>query len=239
MLVLSVAFTVILIIPLAQPHLSQSTRNTLDTLDYSLWAAYAVEYFALLSTAPQKRRYFLHHIPDFLMVLLPMMRPLRAFRAGRLVVTALAGAEHSRERLISKAPMYAAFMAGLVLLCSSVMVLSVERTTAHSNIKTFGEAVWWSVTTLTTTGYGDFYPVTAGGRVIAAALMLTGLSLLGITTASVASWFVKLTDQQEEVEMKRVLNVLERLEARLDALERSEEKMLTEAEEVLEHPEQR
>ena len=237
MLILSLAFTVILIIPLAHPKLSTGARTTLDTIDYSLWAAYAVEYFALLSTAPEKRKYFLHHIPDFLMVFLPMLRPLRAFRAGRLLVAAAATTEHSRERLLSKAPLYAAFMASLVLLCSSVMVLGVEKDAPHATIKTFGEAVWWSITTLTTTGYGDYYPVTAGGRVIAAALMLTGLSLLGITTASVASWFVKLTDQEEEVEMKRVLAIMERLEERLDKMEQSEAQVLAEAEEALEEAE--
>jgi voltage-gated potassium channel len=233
MLVLSIVLTVVLIIPLADRHLSDANRRLLDTLDYALWAAYAIEYFALVATAPKKRTYVAHHVPDLLMVLLPMMRPLRAFRAGRLVIAALAGAEHSRERFASKAALYAAFMAMLAVLCASVMVLSAERDAPGANIKTFGIAVWWAVTTLTTTGYGDYFPVTVAGRIIAGALMLTGLSVLGITTASVASWFVRLTDEKDEIEMARVLAVLERLEARLVAMEQTEVEVLQEAEEVM------
>jgi voltage-gated potassium channel len=97
--------------------------------------------------------------------------------------------------------------------------------------------VWWTVTTISTVGYGDRYPVTTEGRVVAAALMVAGIALLGVVTASIASWFVEnlrrmeeevsdeIEDVAEDVErtevaLAAVLDELRTISARLDALER-------------------
>ena len=69
-----------------------------------------------------------------------------------------------------------------------------------SNIKTAEDALWWSFVTVTTVGYGDLYPVTTAGRIIAAALMTVGVALFGTFTAYVASWFVQQREEQEEEE---------------------------------------
>ena len=78
----------------------------------------------------------------------------------------------------------------LLILFSSIAILNVE-TTPDSNITSAGDALWWSFVTITTVGYGDYYPVTLGGRIIASVLMIGGIGLFGTFTAFVADWFFK------------------------------------------------
>jgi voltage-gated potassium channel len=80
--------------------------------------------------------------------------------------------------------------AGVLVLNGAIIVYLFERHAAGSNIHTLGDAVWWSFVTVTTVGYGDFYPVTAGGRITACFIMGTGLLTLAVVTAQVASSFV-------------------------------------------------
>lgn len=75
---------------------------------------------------------------------------------------------------------------GLVIFCAALTVLDAER--GHGgNIQTFGDALWWAIVTMSTVGYGDKFPVTTEGRFVGVGLMLAGIALLGIVTASVAS----------------------------------------------------
>jgi voltage-gated potassium channel len=68
-----------------------------------------------------------------------------------------------------------------------------ERGQPGSTINNVGDGFWWAITTLTTVGYGDIYPTTTEGRVIAVGLMISGICVLGVISATVAAWFVKLT----------------------------------------------
>jgi len=88
----------------------------------------------------------------------------------------------------------------LVITFSSVSILFAERT-GEANIKSAGDAVWWSVTTITTVGYGDKYPVTHEGRIIAGLLMITGVGLFGTLSGVIASFFLgHHRDQQKKEE---------------------------------------
>lgn len=88
----------------------------------------------------------------------------------------------------------------LVIIFSSVAILFAERTPT-ANITTAGDAVWWSITTITTVGYGDKYPVTHEGRIIAGALMITGVGLFGTLSGVIASFFLgHHRDQQKKDE---------------------------------------
>ncbi len=80
--------------------------------------------------------------------------------------------------------------AALLVLNGAVIVYLFERNAPDANIHTLGEAVWWSLVTVTTVGYGDFYPVTTQGRVTAGFIMITGLLTLAVVTAQVASGFI-------------------------------------------------
>jgi voltage-gated potassium channel len=79
----------------------------------------------------------------------------------------------------------------VVIVTGSWLVLLNERGVAGSNIESFPQALWWAVVTVTTVGYGDKFPVTTGGRIVASVLMLVGIGLIGTLTATVASVFVK------------------------------------------------
>ena len=221
MLLLSIAFIVVIIWPIANPHLGSTTRTALSAVDDGLWAAFALEYAVLVVTAPSRRRYVVSHVPDLLMVLLPMLRPLRLLRLLRLGTVAVSGAQRSRHLLVSRAPLYAAGLASLAVVSAAVMELNAEQRASGARIVNIGDAMWWAVTTITTVGYGAFYPVTAAGKVIAAALMLTGIGLLGVITASVAAWFIGAEQEEAQSREDRLELIVSRLEQQVEALSRA------------------
>jgi voltage-gated potassium channel len=111
-----------------------------------------------------------------------------------------------------------------VLGVASVGMYEAERGASDGNITTLGDALWWAITTVTTVGYGDRYPTTALGRMIAVGLMLVGIALLGVVTATIAAWFVgrlrevEETSEQADATMQDVLAELREVRSRLDTL---------------------
>jgi voltage-gated potassium channel len=81
---------------------------------------------------------------------------------------------------------------------AALAMLDAERKNPDANIQSFGDAVWWAATTVTTVGYGDRYPTTTEGRYVAVGLMVTGIALLGVVTAALASWFVEKMSAAQE-----------------------------------------
>lgn len=79
-------------------------------------------------------------------------------------------------------------------------ILDAERNQPNANITTFGDALWWAMTTITTVGYRDRFPVTGAGRFVAAGLMVAGIALLGVVTATVAAWFVQRVTEVQQAE---------------------------------------
>lgn len=129
-----------------------------------------------------------------LLVLVPVFRPLRVLRvlsALRLVQRVMT------RRLVGRTSVYVAATALICILLGAVAILDVERGHPDANITSFGDAIWWAVVTSATVGYGDFYPVTVAGRLIAVALMIVGIALLGAITAGVASWVMQAVAEPE------------------------------------------
>lgn len=105
----------------------------------------------------------------------------------------------------------------LITAPAALLMLDVEKYAKGANIKTLGDVLWWAITTLTTVGYGDRYPVTPSGRLIAVLVMLLGVAMVGAITASIASWLVKADeDASDKVQMKELLDRLESIERKLD-----------------------
>lgn len=107
----------------------------------------------------------------------------------------------------------------------------VERDAVDSNITTFPDAVWWAMETITTVGYGDHYPTTDAGRFVAGALMVLGLALVGLISATIVTWFfaeldvvgevlqIEEEEAREEATLQQVLDRLDQIDRRLAALE--------------------
>ena len=115
--------------------------------------------------------------------LVRLLRILRAFRSTKHLV------HHIFKKRTQGALTAAAIIAVLMIIFSSIAILQVEDD-PNSNIKTAEDAIWWSYVTITTVGYGDKFPVTTEGRIIAAVLMTVGVGLFGTFTAFLASWFI-------------------------------------------------
>jgi voltage-gated potassium channel len=89
------------------------------------------------------------------------------------------------------------------LFIGAWLVLLFEEKTKGSNIHDYPDALWWAIVTVTTVGYGDRFPVTEGGRVVAVILMLVGIGLIGVLTATVASVFIKEHTDANKEEFKK------------------------------------
>jgi voltage-gated potassium channel len=151
-----------------------------------------------LSLARDRQRFVRTHVLDLIVLLAPMARPLRALR-----VIAMIGTVNRRMRgsFRAKVGVYVVTSTVLVGTVASLSVLDAERYAPHATIKTFGDAVWWTLSTISTVGYGDLYPVTTEGRLVASTLMIAGIALVGVITGSFATWFVdNLGAVEEEVE---------------------------------------
>ncbi len=81
---------------------------------------------------------------------------------------------------------------------AAIQITIVERVSPSGNIKNFSDGLWWAFTTITTVGYGDRYPTTTEGRILAVFLMVLGISLLGVVSATIAAWFVRLMQNEEQ-----------------------------------------
>ncbi len=115
----------------------------------------------------------------------------------------------------------AALTAFLLIAFSSSSILICERH-GDANIKTAEDAVWWSVSTFTTVGYGDKYPVTSEGRVLGMILMVAGVGMFGGLSGLAASFFLGRQDNKSS-DMEEILARLDRLQAKLDMLSRSDD----------------
>lgn len=203
-------------------RLHGAARVAAETTMDLIWLAFAIDYVVSLILAPRRLRWFATHLLDLAAVALPLLRPLRLLRLIALIRVIQQGTGSAlRGRITS----YAVGAVGLLTLVAALAVLNVERDAEGATITTFGNAVWWSLATITTVGYGDLAPVTTTGRWVAGLLMVGGIALIGIVTATLASWIVSLvaeeTEEQEAATREQVEALhreVARLTARLDLL---------------------
>ena len=174
------------------PH---DVQNVLDSIQWLVWGVFAVDVAYGLAKSKNRKQYVKSHPLEILSVALPVLRPLRLLRLvtiGSLVIQRVA---IGRQFAI----MIKVFLFSiLIAYIAAVQLTIVERPIEGSNIKSFGDGLWWALTTVTTVGYGDKFPTTSEGRAIAFGLMLVGISLMGVITASVAAWFVKMSQTEND-----------------------------------------
>lgn len=178
--------------PILDPDLPRGTRALCATVLGVIWLVFVADYLIRLFLAEQRWTFVRTHLVDLASVAVPALRPLQLLRVLRILDRKIG------ETLRGRVSMYVGITSGLVVVIASLAVLGAEQKDPDATITAIDDAAWWCITTMTTVGYGDLYPVTGTGRLVAAALMVFGIGLLGIVTASMASYFVERFSDEEE-----------------------------------------
>ncbi|HSP53600.1 MAG TPA: potassium channel family protein [Cryobacterium sp.] len=151
------------------------------------WLIFAIDYLVNLYLAPDRGRWFITHLFDLTVVFLPVLRPLRLLR----LVTMLPIFQRTPGQAVrSRVGLYLIGASSLLIWMGSLATLDAERAAPGANITTVGDSIWWAFVTVSTVGYGDYFPVTGTGRLVAVGLMLGGVTLVGVITATLASWII-------------------------------------------------
>jgi voltage-gated potassium channel len=199
MLILAGLMLPILIVPIVWP-VHGSAAASFDFAGYLIWALFILEYLAKLALAPDRQRFVRSNLFDLVVIAVPFLRPVRALRSLRLLrlirlgwlgswaVNAIRGV----GRVLSHRGFHYVLLAVVVLVFVGAAVeVAFESHAPGASIRTYGDALWWAMVTITTVGYGDKVPVTAAGRGVAVVFMVTGVALFGLLTATLSSYFVE------------------------------------------------
>ncbi|MGW1724523.1 potassium channel family protein [Streptomyces sp. NPDC002306] len=214
LLALAVVFTVAYAVPIVDSSAGHSLTAACTVTEWVVWGSFAADYLVRFAMAPRRREFVRSHWLDLFAVVLPILQPLRLLR---LVATLMLVGRRARMASQIRLTTYVGGAVVGLLMFGSLAVLSVERDSPNGNIRTLGDAVWWSFTTMTTVGYGDHAPTTGMGRVLAVGLMLSGIALLGVVTANIAAWFIARFEK-DDVEERRQTEAIERLTEEVRAL---------------------
>ena len=191
---LALAFLIAFSYPAFVDPIPTSTQTLLNIVQWVSWIAFAIDLIYGLSKSENKVKYLKKHPLEIAAVLFPFLRPLRLMRVisfGGLAIQKIAiGRQFAITIKVLIASIFIAYI-------SAVQITISERAVEGSNIKNFGDGLWWAITTVTTVGYGDRYPTTTEGKLLAVVLMFMGISLVGVITASVAAWFVKMGQNEK------------------------------------------
>jgi voltage-gated potassium channel len=222
--ILALVMVPLIVLPLVT-DLSPATESVFLAIDYVIWAAFAAEYAIKLYLAPSRRQFVARHIPDLIIVLVPMLRPLRVLRSVRLLrllrltlLTGLAvkGLREARNILRRRGLNWVLLIVLVLNLIAAAMVLEFERGNPDANIDSYPDALWWAVTTITTVGYGDRFPMSPAGRGVAVVLMIAGIAMFGVITASIAAYFVEQKAEEDVAgRLDQIMEQLGRIETRL------------------------
>lgn len=189
------AFLIAYAWPILEPDLSSGWKTACAWVVAGTWILFGVDYLIRLALARHRWTYWWRHLPYFAMVVLPVLRPLQLLR---LIVLLRALNRRAANALRGRIAIYVASATVLLVFTGALAELDAERGQTGATIESFGDALWWAITTITTVGYGDEHPVTTAGKFIAAGLMIGGIALLGTVTASIASWLLDRVRETEE-----------------------------------------
>ncbi|WP_460970435.1 ion transporter [Spirosoma migulaei] len=226
MLVLSVYVVLALLIRELVP-MHEQTRQLLDQIDTGICLYFLYDFFLRLYQAPNKWKFLqwgwidlLASIPALdwfrlgqLVRVFRILRMVRSFRSIRDFLNYL-----FRNR--ANGTLAVVLLSSVLLMIfGAVAILYAERV-PEANIKTPSDALWWAFVTITTVGYGDKFPVTTFGRLIAAVLMVAGVGLFGTFTGYVANFFVEDEQEQTDNDMKILISEVRKLRKKIEELEK-------------------
>jgi voltage-gated potassium channel len=166
---------------------------------FVLWAILLAEYLVRLVITPDRRGYLKRRWVEPATVVAPPLQHWHLVGIEKMCLL-LREAELRVEAVLSHHSLFRVLIAAAAtLFLGAWLVLLFEENAMGSNIHSYPDALWWAIVTVTTVGYGDRYPASEGGRAVAVVLMLLGIGLIGVLTATVASVFVKEhTDANKE-----------------------------------------
>ncbi|MET7768648.1 ion channel [Nocardia sp. NPDC005366] len=193
MMVLAVLFLGVYAWQVLDTGASPRLDSWLTRVDVAIWVTFALDFVARLWLSGNRWRFLRTHPVDLLIVVLPPFRPLRLLRAAVLVIGTLNRNTTTRARLA----VFVGASSILVLVLCSLAFFDAEYGAVDSKIHNFGDALWWSMVSVTTVGYGDVYPVTTEGRLISLILMTLGIGLISFAIGTTTSWVM---DQLKNVE---------------------------------------
>jgi len=164
---------------------------------YGAWALFLTDFLVRWRLSGQRTLpgYVRRHPLDTIVLLLPLLRPLRIVATYQAVQRRR---DQPRLGLHGRVIAYAGLSSVLIGFAGALAVYQQERGAPGATIHTFGDSVWWMCSTLTTVGYGDITPVTFGGRAIAVLMMICGLALLGAVTGAFSSYLLQVFAAEDD-----------------------------------------
>ncbi|MFI6585616.1 potassium channel family protein [Embleya sp. NPDC050493] len=185
----------------------QARERPVLWIEYGVWMVFLTDYLVRLGLSRDRWRFVRAHPLDLAAVALPATRVLRLIAViGRVGAVARGG---RAGRLLASTVV----LVLTILVAGAAAVLAPERRAPNANITGYPDALWWAISTITTVGYGDLHPVATEGRLVGAVLMVVGIGMMGVVTATIATRLI-LPEQQAEERLEYA-----RLEKRLRGME--------------------
>lgn len=191
---LALAFLVAFSWPAFDASPSEKTLSLLNIVQWICWLAFAGDLAWGFIKSGSKKKFLLSHPLEIVAVALPMLRPLRLLRLISFGSLVLEKVSIGKSVGITIKVVLTTLFLGYI---GAIQITIIERVSPSGNIRNFGDGLWWAFTTITTVGYGDRYPTTSEGRILAVFLMILGISLLGVVSATIAAWFVRIMQNEE------------------------------------------
>ncbi len=225
LLLLSLVMIAVVVLPYVLDF-DAETQHVFDTTSTLIYAVFVFDFFTKLLLTTRRLHYLKTHPVEILIVALPAFGALRILQGARVlhvlaalraVAFFLRAIQLLRSILLRRQmPLVLGFTAITILICAGLV--SIFEEDQSGPIKNYGDALWWAVTTITTVGYGDTYPVTAEGRGVAFFLMLVGIAFFGVLTANLAAYFVETSSETPQIgeKLDAILERIDRLERRLN-----------------------
>jgi voltage-gated potassium channel len=198
MALLGIAWLIIAIVVVTARVNGSASIVLVGTL-FVLWAILLAEYLVRLVITPDRRGYLKRRWVEPATVAVPALQHWHLVGIEKMCLL-LQEAELRVEGILRHHSLFRVLVAAAAtLVLGAWLVLLFEDNAKGSNIHSYPDALWWAIVTVTTVGYGDRYPISGGGRAVAVILMMLGIGLIGVLTATVASVFVKEhTDASKE-----------------------------------------
>jgi voltage-gated potassium channel len=202
MAVLGVAWLVLAIAVLTADVNGSASKDLVGGL-FGLWVVMLVEYVVRLVVTPNTPGYIKRRWVEPATVLVPPFQGWHVVGIEKMTLLVREG-ELRVEAILKHHSLFRVLIAVAgTLFIGAWLVLLFEEKAKGSNIHDYPDALWWAIVTVTTVGYGDRFPVTEGGRIVAVILMLVGIGLIGVLTATVASVFIKEHTDANKEEFKK------------------------------------